>query len=201
MPRVTEEHRERRRQQILDAARRCFIRQGFHQTSMTDIFAESGLSAGAVYGYFRGKDEIIRAIAAYVLSQISGLLEPIVGQDPPPPLDEAIHQGLTASYELTFGENGFAKLAPQVWAEALRNPELAEVIRTQYTSIHDLITHLVAAEQQAGRISPDGDPAETAKVLIGAIMGYLLQGVLIANVDADSYASGLATLVSSHYQR
>lgn len=201
MPRVSDEHRERRRQQILDAARRCFIRQGFHQTSMADIFAEANLSAGAVYGYFRGKNEIIEAIAAYVLSQISGLLEPIVSQDPPPPLDEAVRQGLTASYELGFGDEGFAKLAPQVWAEALRNPELAEVIRTQYTSIHGLITRLVAAEQQAGRISRDGDPAETAKVLVGSIMGYILQGVLIGNVDADSYASGLATLVSSHYQR
>lgn len=197
---MSDEYRERRRQQILHAARRCFVRKGFHQTSMADIFAEANLSAGAVYGYFRSKSEIIEAIAEYVLGQVSQLLEPIVSGDPAP-LHEAIRQGLTASYELTFGEDGFARLAPQVWAEALRDPALAEVLRTRYWKIHGLMARLVAAEQRAGRIAPDGDPADTAKVLVGSIMGYILQGVLIGNVDADSYASGLATLVSSHHQR
>src|SRR3954470_18901979 len=61
MPRVSEEHLERRRRQILDAARRCFVRKGVHETSMQDIFAESGLSAGAVYRYFKSKNEIVAA--------------------------------------------------------------------------------------------------------------------------------------------
>ena len=62
MPRVSEEHLERRRQQIVDAAQRCFARRGFHQSSMQDVFAESGLSAGAVYRYFKSKDELVAAL-------------------------------------------------------------------------------------------------------------------------------------------
>jgi AcrR family transcriptional regulator len=49
MPKVSQEHLERRRQQILEAATECFARQGFRGTSMQDIFDASGLSAGAVY--------------------------------------------------------------------------------------------------------------------------------------------------------
>ncbi len=49
MPRVTLEHTAARRIQILEAARVCFIRDGFHATSMQDIQRESGLSAGAIY--------------------------------------------------------------------------------------------------------------------------------------------------------
>ena len=50
MPKVSEQHREARRDQIVDAALRCFSRKGFQRTSMADIIAESGLSAGAIYG-------------------------------------------------------------------------------------------------------------------------------------------------------
>ena len=59
MPKVTEEHVEARRRQILSAALRCFAREGFHRTTMQDIFREADLSPGAVYSYFKGKDELI----------------------------------------------------------------------------------------------------------------------------------------------
>src|SRR5215469_137769 len=62
MPKVTEEHVQARRRQILSAALRCFARQGFHRTTMQDIFREADLSPGAVYSYFTGKDELIAAI-------------------------------------------------------------------------------------------------------------------------------------------
>src|SRR5688572_3194112 len=64
MPRVTEKHQEARRRQILDAAIACFARKGFRHATMRDICGEAGLSAGAVYGYFDGKEAIVEAIAA-----------------------------------------------------------------------------------------------------------------------------------------
>ena len=59
MPKVTEEHLEARRTQILDAALACFSRNGFHQTTMHDICSEAGLSPGAVYRYFDSKEAMI----------------------------------------------------------------------------------------------------------------------------------------------
>src|SRR4029453_1435885 len=68
MPKVTEEHVEARRRQILSAALRCFARQGFHRTTMQDIFREADLSPGAGYSYFTGKDELIVAIIGALMS-------------------------------------------------------------------------------------------------------------------------------------
>jgi TetR/AcrR family transcriptional regulator, transcriptional repressor of aconitase len=119
----------------------------------------------------------------------------IVTQDPPPQLHEAIRQGLNATREFAFGEEGFALLAPQVWAEALRDPALAEVLREKYGSIHSMFGGLVAAEQRTGRIPADADPVEVAKVLVAVVMGYILQGALIGNVDPDTYADALGALV------
>src|SRR5271155_5188556 len=63
MPKVTEAHRESRRRHILGASIECFAREGFHRTSMTQIVAEAGVSAGSIYLYFPSKDDIIEAIA------------------------------------------------------------------------------------------------------------------------------------------
>ena len=63
MPRVTDAYREARRRQILDASIECFAREGFHRTSMAQIIAKAGVSAGTIYLYFSSKEEIIEAIA------------------------------------------------------------------------------------------------------------------------------------------
>src|SRR5260370_31585357 len=52
-----------RRAEILQAAQRCFVRSGFHQTSMQEICAEAGMSAGNLYRYFPSKEAIIAGIA------------------------------------------------------------------------------------------------------------------------------------------
>ncbi len=162
---------------------------------MSDIFTEAGLSAGAVYGYFKGKNEIIAAIAEDVIGRITATLEPIIDQAPTPALHEAIREGLRSTEALAFGEDGFARLAPQVWAEALRDPDLAAVVHERYRGIHGLMTHLVETAQAAGHVAADADPAEVAKVLVGGIMGYIIQRLLIGNVEPDSYADALAALV------
>ncbi len=79
MPKVSEEHRAARRDQILAAAVQCVAREGFHKTTMSHVIAESGLSAGAVYGYFKGKNEIIKAIADLA---IGGLGPCVAGSGP-----------------------------------------------------------------------------------------------------------------------
>ena len=67
VPRISQRHADARRRQILTAARICFTRDGLTRTTMQDIFRESGLSPGAVYTYFYGKDEIVREVAEEAL--------------------------------------------------------------------------------------------------------------------------------------
>lgn len=51
-----------RQQQILEAAARIIIRQGYNKTTMSDIADEAGVSRGTVYLYFKGKEEIFDAL-------------------------------------------------------------------------------------------------------------------------------------------
>src|SRR5579885_735638 len=68
-----------RRNQILDAALRVFARSGFHEARMDDIVQEAGLSKGALYWYFKSKEDIITAISQRLfttdIEQLQGLLQ------------------------------------------------------------------------------------------------------------------------------
>ncbi|WP_445182932.1 TetR/AcrR family transcriptional regulator [Pseudonocardia sp. Cha107L01] len=70
MPRLSTELRAQRRQHVLASAWRCFSRDGFHETSLDDIIAATGISSGAVYRYFRGKDDLVDAAAEESLALI-----------------------------------------------------------------------------------------------------------------------------------
>ncbi|MBL8833284.1 MAG: TetR/AcrR family transcriptional regulator [Rhodospirillales bacterium] len=62
MPRLAPQSRDDRRARILDAAKSCFIRFGFHSASMQQICAAAGMSAGNLYRYFPSKDAIIEGL-------------------------------------------------------------------------------------------------------------------------------------------
>src|SRR5688500_7739550 len=90
MPKVSDAHREARREEIIAAALRAFTAKGFSRTSMADIIAESGLSVGAIYGHFAGKRELVAACAAEVLGRRRAELDEAVAQGNPSCPGEAI---------------------------------------------------------------------------------------------------------------
>src|SRR5215468_11207240 len=97
MPRITEERREARRQQILDAARACVLEHGLEAVSMEMIIARSGLSTGAVYRYFKGKDEIIGAAITETAGEIAAAVAPILAS-PRTPLPAELVERLLAAW-------------------------------------------------------------------------------------------------------
>src|SRR6476646_7494019 len=61
VPRVSAQHEQEVRERIVRAATRVFSERGFHRATMQDIVRASGLSVGAIYTYFKSKDELILA--------------------------------------------------------------------------------------------------------------------------------------------
>jgi AcrR family transcriptional regulator len=147
MPKVTEEHRLARRAQIVAAARRCVAEQGFHKSTMADVIRESGLSAGAVYGYFKSKEEILAAIAEDALSSVDELFEKLLATEEPltpyAALEAALHHIVLVA-ERPGGD--VTRVAIQAWAEAMHNDEILGVARGKYTQLRG---HFVAVARKA----------------------------------------------------
>lgn len=200
MPKVSAEHRSEKRQQIIAATLRCVERDGFHKTTMADVVKESGLSAGSVYTYFRGKHEIIHAIASSgvtgVKDSISGLIpEAGSGQAPPPPeraLEAAVQHLLDFSEQLGIN---LPRIALQTWAEAARDPEFLALMAPEARGIRAAWRRYAEAAIDAGQFREDADPEKIAMVLTGMLPGFILQHVVIGDVTPRTYAEGLTDLL------
>ncbi|MFI8218953.1 TetR/AcrR family transcriptional regulator [Streptomyces sp. NPDC085932] len=201
MARVSQEHLDARRRQILDGAAVCFARNGFHATSMQDVLKEVGLSAGAVYRYFSGKDELIGAIVGEVLGSVRGAFEEASRQSPPPPPDALVATVLGSvlaarEYLLVDGRPAFPRLVIQVWPETLRNEELAAVLREGYGSVRAAWAKIVEGYQRAGMMRPDVEPDHVARTMIAAVLGFIAQQSLFGPAPVEVLRDGLRALMS-----
>ncbi|MEU0408487.1 TetR/AcrR family transcriptional regulator [Streptomyces griseorubiginosus] len=201
MARVSQAHLDARRRQILDGAALCFARNGFHATSMQDVLKEVDLSAGAVYRYFSGKEELIGAIVGEVLGQVREGFEEAARSTPPPSPDLLIASVLgrvlaTKEYLTLDGRPAFPGLVVQVWAETLRNEELAAVLREGYGAVRAAWARIVREYQEAGLMRSDVHPEHVARTMMAAAMGFLAQQALFGPATADELAGGLRALMS-----
>jgi AcrR family transcriptional regulator len=200
MPRVSQERLDARRRQILDAATRCFARNGFHATSMQDVLKEADLSAGAVYRYFSGKEELIAAIVGEVLGEVSGAFERAAAGSPPPPPDVLIgtvlRRILGRQPSLGDGkESLYPRLMIQVWAETVRDPQLAAVLREGFERVRVLWVRVVEGYQDAGMMPADIPALSVARTLVALVQGFAAQYALFGDVPVQVVELGLKGLM------
>jgi len=77
MPKLSPSAIEKNKDRIEEAAKKLFIKQGFHATSMRNIAARAGTSLGNVYNYYRTKEEILGSIISKYQTTIDGRLRSI----------------------------------------------------------------------------------------------------------------------------
>jgi AcrR family transcriptional regulator len=63
VPKVSQEHLDARRAQILEGAQRCFAQHGYTGATVTKLEQEIGLSRGAIFNYFDGKQALFAEVA------------------------------------------------------------------------------------------------------------------------------------------
>lgn len=195
MPKVSDEHRQARREEILAAAQRAFAAKGYQRTSMADVLAESGLSTGAVYAYFTGKRELFVAMAREVLLRRNAeILTASAGEEPPAPgaalrivLLGALREGVQPGMMM------------QLWSEAAIDAEMRDIVNRQLGVIMEIFTGVLerwftAHPEQA----PDGAQAAAARylpVMLSLGQGFMLQYAILDGFDADAYFDTVAELL------
>ena len=184
MPKVSEAHIAARSQQILDAARACFARQGFHQTSIQDICKEAELSPGAVYRYFPSKEHII---AATCLECQEGIMQMInmpksQGISSLQTVNIIIDHGLEMLNSDSFQEFGMMNV--QAWSEAMRSEEVREALLTAtFDTLGQAIAELIRGAQENGEIESNLTPQALACTIMGMFHGLVLHKSLDSKLD------------------
>lgn len=193
MPKVTQEHRDARRDQILSAARRCFLRDGFHATSMQDLFAEAGLSSGAVYQYFASKGDMIIAIAEENIRDVVTMIHDVATSHPGRPVGSVLADILSI-LQAKDAQEGLAGLALLTWSEVLRNAELASRFADLIAQIRADLTALVRTHQSTGNLPPQVPAEALAALFISIAPGYLLQLATLGSAAVDGVPAAVQAL-------
>lgn len=132
--------RHSRRNQILDAAQRCFKKQGFHKTTLRDIAQEFGMSAGHIYNYFSNKEAIIEALVELRTQEFLDMIDTDKFADLPPEerMDKELGQVVDAYLNL---DNTSLSIA--IMNEALINPKVYEIVVAAASKVRN---HIVEAQ-------------------------------------------------------
>ncbi|MFN3945746.1 MAG: TetR/AcrR family transcriptional regulator [Allosphingosinicella sp.] len=174
MPRLSTGALEERRQHIIDAAMRLFARNGFHRTTMRDIFEEAGLSAGAVYNYFKSKEDIFEA--AVRTSQTRS--EQVIGEALDP---AATGDAFASAVDIFFGDlaaqsgGDMPRAALIILAEALVNPRLGKIVQGNRAHNRVAIRRLVEARKAA-----DPSWANLPEPVLTEMLLAIFQGLVVA---------------------
>jgi AcrR family transcriptional regulator len=170
-----------RRSEILAAAQRCFVRSGFHRTSMQEICAEAGMSPGNLYRYFPSKEAIIAGIAERDRAEVA---QEFAAAD----LSHgffAVLEGM-AKHHFTVRSIEQVKLCTEVMAEARRNPEIARISAAFDADVHKWLVDLFKAGAERGDIAGDADFDAVATMLMIIADGVWWRRALDPNFNAEA---------------
>ncbi len=176
---VSDKHRSAQRDKVLLAARKCFIRHGFHATGMVEISKACRMSVGNIYHYFPNKDAIVQAIADETRSRILPVLRRL--ENHPNPVEGIIEIILFGVRE--FCRASDARLWIEISAEAPRNRLIREIYFRFDRDIRGMLKGLMQRAVQAGQMSRRLDLEAISLWLVALLDGALARVSLEPDVN------------------
>lgn len=185
MPKISAAAAAQRRNQILEAARRCFAEHGIH-VSVDEICARAGVSKGAFYLYFDSKDAAIEALAKSHAGVVSGLGEL-----------ETIDRLIEKLAQLRESGTAYCRLELETWSYALSAPALRAALHDNSNGLRQALTRSIS--RICGK-SPQGErlsPSAIAEILTIFSMGLLAACALGTDESASAGEAALRQLVTT----
>ena len=189
-PSGAREHKEKR-QEILEAAGRCFARRGFQGATIADICAEANISPGHLYHYFASKEAIIAgmaetrlAFAAECFNRVvegSALIAALV-----PEIEQRKAQVDPKGQPLVF----------EIMAEAGRNPAVAKILREYSKAVRAILADVLRKGQARGLVDESLDAGLAAAVLLSVVDGSKTLTIYDPKLDMKKSVGLLRLLIT-----
>jgi AcrR family transcriptional regulator len=162
---------EERREQILDAATEVFAQKGFDHARMDDIVEETGLSKGALYWYFKSKDDIIFGLLDRLFQlefrELEGLRQ----------ADTSASEALRTFTEVAIKDiNRMLRFMPVTYeflALAFRNKLVQKAIKQYMNNYVSILDPLIQRGIDSGEFK-DVNPRE-----VSAAVGAIIEGTML----------------------
>src|SRR5215475_10112297 len=181
---------EEKRQEILEGAVRCFIRDGFRGASISTICAEAQISPGHLYHYFPSKEAIIEAMAATHLESIRARFSQLADKDAIAVITAELQRSRKGAI------SGEQALILDLMAEAGRNPAIAKIVHSHTRAIRGLLAETLRNGQATGGIDPNLDVELAAVLLINLMDGSKILRIRDPKIDTRKCDEMLATMIA-----
>lgn len=196
MPKIAEQARAARREQIIAAGLACFARSGYHAATMADVAAEAGVSKGTPYLYFDSKEALFLALhkewdcgAGQRVDAAIAALPDLERQSP----QRVLRAVATAIAAHVTAEPATCRVLMEARAMAAHEPAISAAVRVADARAHQQLEGLFAAGLSAGEWPEGTDPALAARLFTAGLYGLMTQWHLApGSFSWDAAAAALA---------
>jgi AcrR family transcriptional regulator len=162
---------EERKDQIIQAATEVFTRQGFHDARMDDIVKETGLSKGALYWYFKSKEELIIAILDRLFGVEFQRMESLCDENLP--VRRCLSKFLDVFIADLHKMQHATPIIYEFYALAFRNKTVRKVMQRYLRTFVTIIEPIIQRGMDRGEFRP-GDARRFALAFGAQLEGTLL---------------------------
>ena len=170
MPKISDERRTERREQILEGARRCFAENGYEGATVVKLEDEIGLSRGAIFNYFPSKEDLFIELAARDNARMSEIW---------------INEGLDAVVrEVVELDPAWLSVVLELFRRARTDPEFKERFEARHKHLAAANRERLEETQRAGEFRDDLPAKE-----IGTFVNLVLNGLAVMRAGGDDLPS------------
>jgi AcrR family transcriptional regulator len=180
------------RREIIDAAFDCFAEQGYHATGIADIAARLGIGHGTFYRYFENKRDIVEHVIDDLVNRILGALTDENAPDAVSTLDDYRVQSTRIGERLDQIFTEDPRIPRMLLFDA---PGIDKAMADRMLGFFELATSLTAAYLshgvERGYLAHDLDVDNTARAIVGMIVGSVIAGLQEPEVDRTALAEAI----------
>jgi AcrR family transcriptional regulator len=160
------------RQRIVECAYRVFGRLGYGQATVEDILVEAGISRGAFYHHFAGKEELLKALLSEHTREFDQMMGAVAAASS---FREVIDRFVAIWMEHFTFDPHFAPLSLEFRVQATREAWARDVLAGFHRQVRSLIAGVLRTAQSAGIVRTDLDVERASPMLFGLLDGVCLE--------------------------
>ena len=170
MPKISDERRAERLEQILEGARRCFAENGYEGATVAKLEREIGLSRGAIFNYFPSKEDLFVELAVRDSARMSEIWR---------------EQGLEAIVrEVMELDPAWLSVYLELFRRVRNDDDFRERIESRQKEIAPANRARIEEAQRNGEFRDDLGPRE-----IGIFVNLVLNGLALMRAGGEELPS------------
>ena len=170
MPKISQERREERQEQILEGARRCFAEHGYEGATVVRLEEVIGLSRGAIFNYFPSKEDLFLELAVRDSRRMS---------------DIWINEGLEAIVrEVVELDPAWLAVYLELFRRVRTDPAFCRRLEERQKAVAPANRERIEDAQRDGEFRDDIGPKE-----IGTFVNLVLNGLALMRAGGEELPS------------